>query len=1021
MRTAGIKEPGKRSGNRGTGKKRSGLSGPTSISHAATTVQRKPNCACGGSCPRCDGAPPVQPKLAISKPDDPLEREADRIAAQIMRMPEPATLPGNDAPTRTEKMQRKPEEPAKPSPNPRPASVNQLVPSTGLPLPGATRAFFESRFGTDFSAVRLHDGKKAHQAANQLHARAFSVGSDIVFREGELQPDTPSGRELLAHELTHVVQQGGAPISRQTLIGHATAPIIQRQFSLGGLFGNLVGSLSDKFDFSLGDLIPDFDFSSPEIPKPGFNPLDMVKRLIEGLKDNQIPTNFDEEQLVKLIELLGFNPRLMDQLRPLLTKRIIIFLLQTARERFLNWLAGLIDEAWPVGVGHELIGAIGITPLVPVDIDGKSKVDVFRMEQHLWQLTRIWRASLALAPSIEAGAGYTLGQVQVGLSAGAEAQAGVQGQLEEVFLLPFDEDEVFRPFFFGLISLGGAVLQAPLITLLTKLIFDINLREYLQKVRLEGGGFIAGAASALLGAAKTKKGSPGTEVHWLQKVIPGFSASAGFRVEAMTGMELQLTEDPERVKLKLFLGGGGRIKAMLGASLFELLKKRFNLIDIDVAGEIGIEGFLEKSGAVDWTGISVKLQSHPEDPFTGVKGSGTEIELHFGIPEPGEEGADGEDGALTGENLRAVIKQFLPESLSITKRIGMSAPFGRKALARYSNDFLNTALFGEKGKTLGLAFEGLLIVKLTLDREKIEAVVDWVSDLIQGTGTARLELEQLALEILNFFMTGSLPAGINAESIDNLLNKIGLEKAELRLSALLSASAFIKAAAEAKVRISGGLMGVRYRVIPLPFSTILDLIADFPKLFFGDQENPEDMRTGEQPSQQNKPKRRSVARIISETLIRSILPIPFPIDTIQDLLIQDDTGPEHPNCQNGVWQFDYDGCSVPGFVRFIAGIKDKNNPTGEAGLEFALGVASTRACDRHDECYQTCGADKKECDQDMLTDMLATCDKARDQKTEGKCRRWAFSYYTGVKLFGGGAFKERQEQVCACETDSHKP
>jgi hypothetical protein len=79
----------------------------------------------------------------------------------------------------------------------------------GEPLPARARAFFEPRFNYDFGVVRTHAGPGAADAARALNARAFTVGSDIAFASGQYRPDAPEGRRLLAHELAHVVQQGG--------------------------------------------------------------------------------------------------------------------------------------------------------------------------------------------------------------------------------------------------------------------------------------------------------------------------------------------------------------------------------------------------------------------------------------------------------------------------------------------------------------------------------------------------------------------------------------------------------------------------------------------------------------------------------------------------------------------------------------------------------------------------------------------------------------------------------------------
>jgi hypothetical protein len=87
--------------------------------------------------------------------------------------------------------------------------INQAK-GSGQPLPESARNFMENRFGQDFSQVRVHTGTESHELNNSLQARAFTTGSDIFFREGEYNPESGSGKELLAHELTHVVQQGGS-------------------------------------------------------------------------------------------------------------------------------------------------------------------------------------------------------------------------------------------------------------------------------------------------------------------------------------------------------------------------------------------------------------------------------------------------------------------------------------------------------------------------------------------------------------------------------------------------------------------------------------------------------------------------------------------------------------------------------------------------------------------------------------------------------------------------------------------
>ncbi|QTF94224.1 DUF4157 domain-containing protein [Halomonas sp. BM-2019] len=93
------------------------------------------------------------------------------------------------------------------------AAIERLA-GTGAPLPAEVREDMEARFGADFSQVGIHTGAEAAALNSRLHARAFAVGNDIFFAPGEFSPQTEAGRELLAHELTHVVQQSSGTVQR---------------------------------------------------------------------------------------------------------------------------------------------------------------------------------------------------------------------------------------------------------------------------------------------------------------------------------------------------------------------------------------------------------------------------------------------------------------------------------------------------------------------------------------------------------------------------------------------------------------------------------------------------------------------------------------------------------------------------------------------------------------------------------------------------------------------------------------
>ncbi|MFS8086896.1 MAG: DUF4157 domain-containing protein, partial [Acidobacteriota bacterium] len=170
----------------------------------------------------------IQSKLTISHPEDDSEREADRVADQVMRMPDGQGLgtiglgapgmvhrkcacngDGGDCSECKEKsasiLQRTASNHAEPGPVP--SIVHEVLRSPGQSLDAGTRAFMEPRFNQDFSGVRVHTDDQANQSARAVNAAAFTVGPNIVFSAGQYNPGSTHGQRLVAHELTHVVQQ----------------------------------------------------------------------------------------------------------------------------------------------------------------------------------------------------------------------------------------------------------------------------------------------------------------------------------------------------------------------------------------------------------------------------------------------------------------------------------------------------------------------------------------------------------------------------------------------------------------------------------------------------------------------------------------------------------------------------------------------------------------------------------------------------------------------------------------------
>jgi hypothetical protein len=198
-------------------------------------------------------APRPQAKLTVGAPDDAFEHEADQVADQVMRMPEP-DVSAASAPPRVQRLCAECEEEdrhrkagateseddselkakAEPGHTPRvPEGFEtqlQSLQAGGRSLSASERSFFEPRFARDFAGVRLHTGPAAAELARSVQARAFTLGNSVVFGDGQYTPGTEGGRRLLAHELTHVAQQDGGAVG---------ASMVQRVVDFAARFSNI--------------------------------------------------------------------------------------------------------------------------------------------------------------------------------------------------------------------------------------------------------------------------------------------------------------------------------------------------------------------------------------------------------------------------------------------------------------------------------------------------------------------------------------------------------------------------------------------------------------------------------------------------------------------------------------------------------------------------------------------------------------------------------------------------------------
>lgn len=211
----------------------------------------------------------VQPKLSVSSPDDPAEKEAETVADAVIEMnassgsgqagdladvgPDSASTAragsgsagGETIDSGTESV------------------VREGIRGSGKPLGTNVRNTFERAMGADFSDVEVHDSASANQAAASVNAEAYTMGSDIAFADGNYNPDSKGGKELLAHELTHVAQQTGAGVQpRRSITSIGLAPTRKPSDSVLHRSASSEDE-DDEFDYS-GTYEEDRDISQEE-------------------------------------------------------------------------------------------------------------------------------------------------------------------------------------------------------------------------------------------------------------------------------------------------------------------------------------------------------------------------------------------------------------------------------------------------------------------------------------------------------------------------------------------------------------------------------------------------------------------------------------------------------------------------------------------------------------------------------------------------------------------------------------
>ncbi len=211
--------------------------------------------------------PFVQPKLTVNEPGDVYEQEADVVADRVMRMADvdsvstsffsPASVPVQRKCAHCEEeekqsLQRKESNSEATAVNESLTNYVSSLSGRGQPLSTETKTFFAQRMGHDFSAVRVHTNSEAMESAQAINSLAYTTGNNIVFNQNQYSPHTQSGKHLLAHELTHVVQQsnGVAPSRLQRLVRTSlvTCPPGQNPFGADRRAASLLNNAVNNID-----------------------------------------------------------------------------------------------------------------------------------------------------------------------------------------------------------------------------------------------------------------------------------------------------------------------------------------------------------------------------------------------------------------------------------------------------------------------------------------------------------------------------------------------------------------------------------------------------------------------------------------------------------------------------------------------------------------------------------------------------------------------------------------------------
>jgi hypothetical protein len=350
--------------------------------------------------------------LRIGEPNDAFEREADRVAdrlgdggtinldGSLAKMNAGSHLQrkcdcgsaGECEECKTDRLQREAigSRTSSPHPSEAPPIVHEVLRSPGQPLDTAARAFLEPRFNHDFGRVRVHTDARAARSARAVNAHAFTVGRQIVFGTGEYQPGTNAGIRLLAHELTHIVQQRNTSptsIASQLNIRPARDPHEQEALNhAGGIVEGATGcamtisgvNRAGLQRFALFDFIGDvftkgpFEAFSRLFGEGQFSEREL-KRYLNLLREGKPEGRYDSDNKARAVVRLWKGGSLSTQLTPQIKKLLVREMWQGTTstgdaQGILDVLERSTSEDLSVILDND-----GVTPKQLADAIGKSE------------------------------------------------------------------------------------------------------------------------------------------------------------------------------------------------------------------------------------------------------------------------------------------------------------------------------------------------------------------------------------------------------------------------------------------------------------------------------------------------------------------------------------------------------------------------------------------------------------------------------------------------------------------------